>query len=260
MPVDTISYRERGGGPTLALLHAFPLSGDMWEPQLEGLADACRLVAVDMRGFGRTPLGPGPYSLEDLARDLADLMARLGTERFVLGGLSMGGYVAFAFQRLFGDRLSGLILADTRAGADAPAARERRYQSIAQVEARGTLELSRTMPGTLLGTSTHAHQSELVARIGAWIERADPAAVIAAQRAMAERPDATAQLPTIQVPTLVVVGEEDTLSPPAEAEAMVRDLPIAKLALIPRAGHLSNLENPGAFNRAVRDFMSQIAP
>ncbi len=257
MPIENLNYRERGGGTTLALLHAFPLSSEMWEPQLAGLADVCRMVAVDMRGFGRTPLGGEAYSLDDLAGDLVDLMDRLGVERFVLGGLSMGGYVALACQRRFDDRLQGLLLADTRAGVDAPAARERRYQTIAQVEAHGTGELSRTMPGSLLGKTTQAQQPELVARVSAWIERTDPAAVIAAQRAMAERPDATAQLATIQVPTLVIVGEEDALSPPAEAAAMVRDLPNAQLALIPRAGHLSNLEYPEGFNRAVRDFMSR---
>lgn len=256
MSVGPIHYQERGGGPTLALLHAFPLSSEMWEPQLAQLSDCCRIVAMDMRGFGRTPLGEAPYALEDLARDLASLLDRLGIERCVLGGLSMGGYVAFAFERLFGDRLLGLILADTRSGADAPAARERRYQTIAQVEAHGTQDLGRSMPQSLLGATTHAEQPELVARVSAWIQATDPGAVVAAQRAMAERPDATDRLEAIRVPVLAIVGEEDVLSPPEEARAMVARLPNARLARIPRAGHLSNLENPGAFNQAVRDFMA----
>lgn len=258
MPLDNLYHQERGGGVTLALLHAFPLSSEMWAPQLDALSESCRLVTVDMRGFGRTPL-LAPYSLEDLAGDLAGLMDRLGIERFVLGGLSMGGYVAFAFERLFGDRLLGLLLADTRAGADAPAARERRYQTIAQVEAHGTEQLARTMPETLLGATTRAQAPELARQVSDWIRAADPRAIAAAQRAMAERPDATEQLPSIRVPALVIVGEEDALSPPAEAAAMVARLPKARLVRIPGAGHLSNLEQPAAFNRAVQDYIRELS-
>lgn len=258
IPAGHIYYQERGGGPTLALLHAFPLHSDMWAPQLEGLQDSCRLIAMDMRGFGRTPLETAPYALEALTRDLAALMDALGQERFVLGGLSMGGYVALAFQRLFGDRLAGLILADTRAGADSPGARERRYQTIREVEAYGMGPLSEAMPRSLLCPETFDLQPALPERIASWIARTDPRAVIAAQRAMAERPDATPQLRGVGVPTLVLVGSQDTLSPPEEAEAMASQIPGAQLAIIPHAGHLANLENPVAFNRAVREFMARI--
>lgn len=257
IPFGTVAYRERGVGPTLALLHAFPLFSEMWEPQLEVLHDVARVVAVDMRGFVGTPLGDRPYDLEDLARDLADVMDALGVERFVLGGLSMGGYVALAFQRLFGERLNGLVLADSRAAADAPAARERRYQTIAEVETKGVAGLAASMPNTLLSSEASPALRE---RVRAWIAEADPRAVIAAQRAMAERPDSTDRLASIRVPTLVVVGDQDTLSPPEEAERMASMLPNGRLVRVPHAGHLSSLENPSAFNEAVRAFMGAIAP
>lgn len=244
-------------GPTLALLHAFPLSSELWEPQLEGLKDVARVLAVDMRGFGETPLGEPPYDLEDLARDLRDLLDALGVDRCVLGGLSMGGYVALAFQRLFGDRLRGLVLADTRAAADAPAARERRYQTIRQVETHGVEPLASTMPGTLLSAGAPEAMRE---QVKAWIASADPRAIAAAQRAMAERPDSTDRLASIQVPTLVVVGDEDALSPPDEAARMASMLSHGRLVRIPHAGHLSSLENPAAFNHALRDFLGASAP
>lgn len=242
-------------GPTLALLHAFPFSSEMWEPQLAGLEDVARVVAIDMRGFGGTPVA-GPYTLEDLARDVAEVMDALGHERFVLGGLSMGGYVALAFERLFGHRLQGLVLADTKAAADTPAAREHRYHVAAEVEAEGVASLTATMPNTLLAPVA---SSDVRERVRAWIERANPRAVALAQRAMAERPDSTERLPRLTLPTLVVVGEADALTPPEEAERMAALLPDTRLVRIPHAGHLSNVENPAAFNAAVRAFLGAIA-
>lgn len=256
IPNGSIAYRERGVGPTLALLHAFPLSSALFEPQLAALADACHVVALDLRGFGQTPL-EGPYSLEELAQDVAQTLAALGHERFVLGGLSMGGYVALAFQRLFGDRLQGLILADTRAGADSPEARERRLAIAREVEERGTEGLVETMPDTLLSAGA---APDLKAHVRRWIAQADPRAVAAAQRAMAARLDSTPLLAAVRVPALVVVGEQDALVSPAEAEQMASMLPNGRLVRIPRAGHLSNVENPVAFNTALREFMRAIVP
>jgi pimeloyl-ACP methyl ester carboxylesterase len=252
-----LAYRAHGVGPTLLLLHAFPLNQRMWDPQLEALADRCHVVTVDLPGFGASQTTDGDFTIDQLADLVADFATRLGHERIVLGGLSMGGYIALAFARRHPERLRGLILADTRAGADAPEAREKRLALIEEVGRAGTKGLAGSFPHTATAPATAIDRPELLKQLEGWIRQASPDAVRGALRMMADRPDATPVLATIRVPTLVIVGEADGATPPPEAEKLATGVAGAELVRIPAAGHLSSLEAPEAFNRAVLAFMAR---
>ncbi|MFP5504256.1 MAG: alpha/beta fold hydrolase [Candidatus Sericytochromatia bacterium] len=251
------TYRSHGTGPTLVLLHAFPLNMRMFEAQVAALADHMHVVTIDFRGFGASQLTSGDFSLEELADDVHALMAKLGHAHFVLGGVSMGGYVALAYLRRHPETLRGLILANTRAGADTEEARQRRFKAVSEITSMGTGGLAATFPQTALAPGSVEARQDLVGQLHAWIAEANPMAVIGAQLAMANRPDSTALLPGIALPTLVIAGEQDGVTPPEEARRMAEAIPGATIATIPGAGHLSNMEQPEAFNEAVRAFMAQ---
>ncbi|MFF1786209.1 alpha/beta fold hydrolase [Kitasatospora sp. NPDC058243] len=260
-PPSAVSVRESGTGTPLVLLHAFPLNASMWSAQLDALpgltGDEARVLAPDQRGFGGTELGTDEPSLDLVADDLALLLDAAGIERAVVGGLSMGGYVALAFARRHPDRLAGLLLASTRATADTDAVRANRERIAAAVTARGSVQLlldEEVAAGQLGPDSRH-----LVERVRSLVAAASPAAVAWAQRAMAARPDALDVLAGLRVPTAVVAGAQDGLVAPEEAELMLRARPDAELTVIPGAGHLSALEAPEAFNTAVRDLLARAA-
>ena len=258
MTVD-LAYDEAGAGPAVVLLHAFPLSSAMWARQRAALADSYRVITPDQRGFGRTPLGDGPPSLDTAADDVAALLDRLGLDRVVLGGLSMGGYVAMAFVRRHAERLRGLVLADTKASADPEAGRANR-ERIAQAvlgDPASSVLVDDVLPA-LTGTTTKESRPEALAEITALLRAAAPEAVAWAQRAMAARPDSLAALAQVTVPTLVVVGAEDTLSPVADAEAMAAAVPGARLEVLPAAGHLTALETPDELTAVLRRFLDAL--
>lgn len=252
-----LAYRAHGVGPTLLLLHAFPLNQRMWDPQVEGLADYCHVVTLDLPGFGGSQTTDGDFDMERMADLVAAFATRIGHEKFVVGGLSMGGYLALALARRHPERLRGLILADTRAGADSQEARDKRVAQISEIELRGLKGLAATFPHTVTTAATHVDRPDLLAQLTTWIAEANPAAITGALRMMAARADSTPVLETIRVPTLVLVGEADALTPPAEAEKLAAGIAGAELVRIPGAGHLSSLEAPQAFNQAVRAFMAR---
>lgn len=254
-----LSYREAGTGTPLVLLHAFPLSSAMWLDQRNALGDSCRVITPDQRGFGGTPLGDDPSSLDRCADDVVELLDRLGLERVVLGGLSMGGYVAMAFLRRYADRVAGLLLADTKATADPEAGRANRERIATAVETdpESTVLVDDVLP-TLLGETTVASRPLVAGRVRGLVQAAPAPAVAWAQRAMAARPDSFDVLRAYAGPALVVVGAEDTLSPPADAEAMAEALPDARLAIVPEAGHLTAVETPEAFNAEVTGLLSRV--
>ncbi|WP_042373592.1 alpha/beta fold hydrolase [Streptacidiphilus neutrinimicus] len=261
---ERLSVREAGSGTPLVLLHAFPLSARMWESQLDELPGSdgtdARVLAVDLRGFGGTELGADAPSLDLLADDVALLLDAAGIEQAVLGGLSMGGYVAMAFARRHPGRLSGLLLADTKGTADTETARANRERVAKAVLARDSVRLlvDEQLPAPLLGGTTAKRCPKLVDYVAELIGEASPASVAWAQRAMAARPDSLDSLRTVDVPALVVVGDEDELTPVPEAEALAAALPHADLTILPGAGHLSALEVPEAFNTAVRSLLARI--
>ncbi len=275
-PLGRPALDEVGDGLPLLLLHAFPLSRRMWRPQLAGLAGSCRLLAPDLPGFGAappwpalaaangvgSPAGGGPAAvcrMEDMAAAAVELLDAFGIAAAVVCGLSMGGYAALALYELHPERVWGLVLADTRAGADDEAARRRRLESAAAIESRGLGQLAETLIPKLVGPGTLRSNAELVAWLRREIEGASAAGVAAAQRGMAARPDRSSLLARISVPTLIVVGEEDEVTPPAVGAAMSDRIPGARMVTIAGAGHLSNLECPAAFNDAVREFLGGIS-
>jgi len=251
----SLHVEQAGGGLPLVLLHAFPLSSAMWAEQRERLASRCHVLTPDQRGFGASPLGPDAPDLAACADDVVALLDRLGLDRVVLGGLSMGGYVAMALLRRHPERVRALVLADTKAGLDPEAARANRLRVAQDVERHGNGGLVEQMLPVLLGSTTTTERPGVVERVRAMVEQAPPSAVAWAQRAMAGRSDAFDVLAGADVPALVLVGDEDVLSTVDDARAMTEVLPQGQLAVLDRAGHLSALEVPDAFADAVGTFL-----
>ncbi len=255
-----IEFDDAGTGLPVVLLHGFPLDRTMWKPQLEELQDQCRVITPDFRGFGGTSAALANLSVDRFADDIAQLLDALKITRpVVVGGLSMGGYVALAFARRHPHRLCGLILADTRAEADTPEARESRDKMIAFAKTHSAAEVVNQMLPRLLGSETQTHHPEIGAAVRAIAARQSNPGIVAALHVLRDRPDATGGLSAIRVPTLVVVGAEDVLTPPALSEALVAAIRGSRYAKIAAAGHMSNFEQPEMFNAVVGSFLSSLA-
>ncbi len=250
-----LGYDIDGGGPPVVLLHGFPLHRAMWRPQIAALRDRFTVVTPDFRGFGESPVPGGPLTVDDYAQDVLRLLDALGHERVILGGCSMGGYVAFRVVAQAPARVSALLIADSRAEPDTDEARQRRYAAIKRIETEGTTGFLEEFAAALVGPTTKARRPEVVEAVRTIIGSPPSQSVTAALAAIAGRPDSRPLLGSIEGPALVIVGEEDTLTPPASAEVMVKGMPRARLVTIPAAGHLSNLEAPDTFNRAAREFV-----
>jgi pimeloyl-ACP methyl ester carboxylesterase len=250
--------RSAGDGVPVVLLHAFPLSSAMWLGQREGLSGVCRVITPDLRGFGGSVLGEEEPSLAVMADDVAETLDAEGIERAVIGGQSMGGYVTMEFCRRHPDRVLGVILADTKASADPEAARANRERIAQAVTEHGSKILLDELAPGLVGPTTRERRPMVYGRVRGLVQAAPPAAVAWASRAMARRPDSFDTLRGLKVPALVIVGEEDELSPRADAEAMAEAVPDATLVTIEEAGHLSAVERPEAFNRAVAEFVRNL--
>ncbi len=251
----TIGFDDMGQGPVLVLLHAFPLSRAMWWQQVEALQDAYRVITIDLRGFGDSSGFPGRPSVDQLADDAARVLDEVGVDRAVVGGLSMGGYVSLAFARRHAGRLRGLILADTRAEPDNEEARANRERMIAQASAGTGATIIEGMLPNLMSPATLKERPEVVETVRQLGAAQVSAGIVGALQALRDRPDSRPGLGAIAVPTLVIVGRDDKLTPIAFSEAMVSAIRGARLVVIEGAGHLSNLEQPRAFNAAVRSFL-----
>jgi 3-oxoadipate enol-lactonase len=256
-----LGYEEWGSGQPLVLLHAFLCNRSMWTHQISALTHThqYRVILPDFRGFGESDAPGGPYPMEVLAEDTAALLDTLHIERCILGGLSMGGYVAFAFYRLYPERVRALILADTRSHADTPEARATREELAQRAEHgdRGAV-ISHYLP-KMLTPQTLSDPTGTTARLRAMLDAAPPKGIVGALRGMAQRRDSTDLLPQIRCPTLLVFGEQDALTPPAEAQFMAGRIPNAQVVTIPQAAHLANLEQPEAFNQALVAFLEKAA-
>jgi pimeloyl-ACP methyl ester carboxylesterase len=253
-----IGYDQDGGGPPVVLIHGFPLNRVMWRQQVAALYRRFTVVAPDLRGFGASDVPTMAMTMDAYATDVLALLDALGHHRFFLGGLSMGGYVAFRIVAAAPARVRGLILADTRAAPDTQEARQRRHAAIARIQREGPEGFVRDFLAPLIGATTRAQRPQVV-EAAHQITGTPPApSLTAALAALAERPDSRPLLPSIAVPTLVIVGDEDTVTPPAESEAIAAAVPGARLATIPAAGHLSNLEAPEPFTRLVQEFLEDL--
>lgn len=247
---------DQGQASPLLFVHGFPLNHMMWNAQLPVFAERHRVIAPDLRGFGSSVDTEGTVSMEDFADDLAAILDDLQVrEPVVYCGLSMGGYIGWQFVRKYRQRLRGLVLCDTRAAADTPEAAAGRRKMAEQVIAEGTQPVADGMVSKALSPRTMTERPEVVAAVKGMILSSDPTGVAAAQRGMAARPDVTDQLGQIDLPTLLIVGADDALTPVDEMRRMSQAIPHARFAVIPDSGHLSPLENPRAFNAALAEFL-----
>ena len=258
----TVRYLESGEGQPLLFLHAFPLSAEQWLPQLSRVPAGWRFVAADMRGFGGGPPEPtidGEITMATYAADVAELMAHLEMPTAVLCGLSMGGYIAMAVARKTPKRLAGLVLADTRATADNQDMRAARDRMLARLAEGGPSAVADDMMPKLLGTASAREQPDLADVVRHAIVTTHPDGIAAGVHAMKDRPDSAEVLRQLSCPTLVVVGGDDVMTPPAEAQAMHELINGSKCVTIPNAGHLSNLEAPAEFNRILAEWLGTLS-
>lgn len=252
---DRIRYEVHGDGTPVVFLHGFPLSGRLWRHCIEPLRKRRRLIIPDVRGLGESA-GHAFATMSRYADDVADLLNALGeTEPVVVVGLSMGGYIAFEFMRRHADRVRGLVLADTRANADPPQKAEERRQQAARVMAEGTRVVVDAMMPALFGPAASESLKEEWRGI---MNASPPEGVAAALKAMADRPDSTPTLATIRVPTLVIVGDQDTLTPPEVSRAMHQALPDSTLIIVPGSGHMLPVEKPQEFNHHLAAFLDRL--
>ena len=255
-----MAYDTVGGGPAVVLLHGYPFNRTMWREQAEALKSSYRVITPDLRGHGETDATGETATMDEMARDVAALMDELKIERAAIGGLSMGGYVALAFYRRFPLRVRALILADTRPQSDTEEARRNREQQAERVLTEGMDAVTDTLLGKALARATPKERPEVVARVREMIRGTKPRGAAAALRGMAARPDQTSFLERIIQPTLIIVGSEDELTPPKDAEVMRREIRGSRLEIIQGAAHVSNLERPAEFNRALIEFLNALQP
>lgn len=254
----TLHFVESGKGPAVVLLHAFPVDCLLWASARKALAGAGYLaITPDLPGFGGSPQALGEPSLDYYADEVTHLLDHLNVAQATVVGLSMGGYVAMNMLRRSPQRLSGVVLVDTKPGQDTEPARQNRLAIADRVEAGWPLaELAATMLPNLLGETTRRANPQLGLQVGRWITAQDPRAIAYAQRAMAARPDSSAEIAAYSGPVLVVRGVEDTISSAEEAAAMVgQPSPRRQLVEIPGAGHLSAVENPQAVDAALLNWL-----
>ena len=261
----TLAYIDRGAGQPVLLVHGFPLDYTMWDAQIESLSKHARVIAPDLRGFGQSPLGPVDPTLgitmERYADDLAEFLDKLNLgadQPIVFVGLSMGGYIAWQFVRKYAGRLRGLVLLDTRSLADTEEARGGRLKMAENVAEWGSGRVAEMLGPKLVAPSTFKTRPAIVAAVRRVVDSTLPAAIAAAQRGLAARPDMTSFLPKIKVPTLVIVGADDAISPPAEMRTIAAAIPNAEFVVIPNSGHMTTMENPEAVNAALVRFIRSL--
>ncbi len=252
-----LEVEDHGEGVPVILLHGFPLSSQIWTPVRTAIEQAARLVTPDLRGFGSSEKPATGYAMGDLAGDIVRLADALKIDRFVLGGHSMGGYAALRLAAARPERLAGLILVDTRAEADTAQGRQRREEGIARIAAgEGSAFLDEFVAG-LAGPSSRARAPRVLEELRAIAAEAAPEALAGCLAGMRDRPDSGALLPSLDVPALVIVGQEDTLTPPASARAMAAALPRARLVEIASSGHTPSMERPIPTAEAILAFLRE---
>jgi 3-oxoadipate enol-lactonase len=247
----TVNYRDRGIGPAVLLLHAFPLNSAMWEPQIGELAARFRVIAPDIRGFGESQ-APSPWTMDEMAEELNDFLNQIGVADCVVAGVSMGGYIALAFWSKYPERVRRLVLANTRARADTETEKHARGEMIAALEQSGAGILQDRMLPRLLKPNPAPDVVRLVRNM---IESVDVSAAVYAVMAMRDRADFSTMLHRLQCPTMVVTGEHDTVIRAEDSRAMADAISGARFVAVPDAGHLSSLENPEQFNRSLLEFL-----
>ena len=252
-----LAYDDSGAGLPVLWIHGFPLDRGYWSPQTRALFDHARSIAPDLPGFGESS-GSGPWTMDRFADDMVALLDVIGVREAVIAGHSMGGYIAFALWRRHPSRVRALILADTKAGADTEEGRAKRQAVIALARERGAGAVADQQITGLVGRTTRERQPDVVEDLHGLLSRASVEGIVGASEAMLARPDSTPTLATITVPTLVVVGDEDALTPPKEAQRIHEAIRGSRLETIRGAGHASSFERPSAFNHLVGEFLAAL--
>jgi pimeloyl-ACP methyl ester carboxylesterase len=253
-----IFYEVRGSGPPVVLLHPFPCHHGFWHPIAAALDSRYRLILPDLRGHGNSEVGEGPAFMAKHANDVVRVLDTEGVGKAAFIGCSIGGYILFEFWRRFRARVSSLALCDTRPQADAAEARANRLKSAASVLEQETEPLLETMIPKLMGRTTLAARPDLVDRARAMMRKMSAEDISLVLRGMAERSDSIADLKTINVPTLIVIGEEDVLSTAADGELMRQNIADTQLKIIPKAGHYAPWEQPEAVGKVLRQFLESV--
>lgn len=254
----TIAYSDQGTGLPIIFLHAFPLNRTMWATQEKALSSQFRIIPIDLRGHGESDAPLWRYTLDQSADDVNALLDQLAIQQALFVGLSMGGYILFAFYRKYAARVRGLILADTKAQADTEEGKEGRFQMAQTAYKQGPSAIADIMIPKLLSPATIQTRPEIVRQVRAMIEGNQISGIAGDLMAMAGRPDSIPLLSQITCPTQIIGGELDQATPPSDAKLMADQIPNACLAAIPRAAHLVNLEQPEAFNHIVAAFASAL--
>ncbi len=253
-----LAYTDTGGaGRPIVLIHGYPFNRSLWSEQITALSDSYRIIAPDLRGFGDSDASQDTSTMNLLAADVAALMDHLEIARATIGGLSMGGYVALAFYKQFASRVRALVLADTRAQADTEEGKQARAQQAEKALSEGMAGIADAMLPKLLTPETVSKRPEIVKFVRDMMLQTKPEGAAAALRGMAEREDQTGLLPKITVPTLILVGAEDAITPVADSEKMHQAIGGSHLVVLDHAGHVSNLERTQQFNDALLQFLTQ---
>jgi len=254
-----IAYEIVGDGPPVLLLHPFPVNHEFWKPVAGALSSRYRLILPDLRGHGESDVGSGPATMDKHARDLARVLDDAKAPRVVFVGVSIGGYAFFAFWKQFRERVSAVVLSNTKVQADTPEARAGRLRSADDAMQKGTEPFFESMVPKLLGKTTIETRPDLVDGAQRMMRKMSPEDVAQVQRGMADRPDSTPVLKTINVPALLITGDEDVSTGPPEAELMQRDIVGSEMKIVRRAGHYAAWEQPEEVGSLLRQFLDRIS-
>jgi 3-oxoadipate enol-lactonase len=242
----------------VVFVHGMTFDHEMWQPQIELLRETCHVVAYDFRGHGKSEAGDGQFTYRQLVEDLIALLDHLGIHRAVLCGLSMGGAISLRTIEMFPQRVRALILCDTTGNPDSNQSKYWREKAIQSIKQEGLRSFADDFLKSIFAPSTFETHPDIIERMRHTIVSSSPLGIRGALLAQAARTDLNPALPNIGVPTLIMVGEEDSLTPPAIAQAMHESIKGSELRIIPNAGHMSNLENTEAFNKHLLEFLRNI--
>lgn len=254
-----LAYTDAGLGQPVVLLHGYPFNRTLWNEQVSALSNGYRVITPDLRGLGESESRPGAATMNRMARDVAALLDHLEISRAVIGGLSMGGYVALAFYKQFPSRVRALILADTRAQADTEEGKQTRHRQAEKALAEGMAGIADAMLPKLLTPETVSKRPEVVKRVRDMMLKTKPEGAAGALLGMAEREDLTSLLSQITCPTLILVGHEDPITPVQDSEKMHREIAGSRLVVIENASHVSNLERTEQFNEELTRFLNLLS-
>ncbi len=254
-----LAYDDHGSGPAVVLIHGFPLCRKMWYPQIKAVTAAgFRLVTIDLRGFGESDVPESPYSMDIFSDDVVGLMDYLGIERAVVGGMSMGGYVLFNLAERHAGRLAGAAFIATRATADDEAGKARRLRQAQDMMKFGPQVIADAFVPILFAEASLAERPRLVEEVGGWIVGTDSRGLAGGLLAMRERKDYNGILGNFGMPSIAIGAEDDRAAPPETSRAIAAGIPGCRLAIVSAAGHMANLEHPGAFNDALIGFLKEL--